>query len=548
MTKPESLSPVAAGSLPHPRFTGGPLRKRLTVLAVIMTAGAALFFLYLQQAQRVQFGSDGAVVAQAGWDMLHGNLLLRGWSLTDIPFYTIEIPGFAALEWIRGSLSPEIVRIGEALALTLVVVLAAVVAKGEATGRTGLIRALIAGGIMLAPTPGVTGTLMLANPDHLATQIPLLLVWLILDRAVPSWWVPTAVAALLAWARVSDPIVLLEAEIPLLIVCVIRMYRRRGPLRGHWYELSLAAAVVVADRAAAVAARLIRDRGGFTAFPLKETFASVDGLSSHVWVTARSVLDLYGADFSGQPLKASPGLLIPAVHLAGVALAVAAAWYAVRRFFASDLMVQVLTVSLVTVLLAYTLLGTPTSGGGAHNLMPVLPAGAILAGRLLTGGLIRRGLIPALAVALALYAGILVRDAVQPLPANPRLALAAWLQDHHLDYGLASYYTANLVTVDSGNSVMVAPVSRRGGRLVLSPWNSQASWYDPARHDATFFIVNPMQGCPPGDTGIWLAAARNAFGPQAATYSAYGVRILVWHRNLLRGHLARVPAARPSAC
>jgi hypothetical protein len=96
--------------------------------------------------------------------------------------------------------------------------------------------------------------------------------------------------------------------------------------------------------------------------------------------------------------------------------------------------------------------------------------------------------------------------------------------------------------------VMVVPVNRRGRQLVLSPWNSRASWYDPAQHDATFFIVNPMQGCPPGDAEVWLAAARSAFGPQAETYSADGVRILVWHRNPLRGHLVRVPAARPSAC
>jgi hypothetical protein len=45
------------------------------------------------------------------------------------------------------------------------------VAKGRATGREGLIRALIAAGILLAPTPGPAGTLMLADPDHLATQM-----------------------------------------------------------------------------------------------------------------------------------------------------------------------------------------------------------------------------------------------------------------------------------------------------------------------------------------------------------------------------------------
>ena len=268
-----------------------------------------------------------------------------------------------------------VVHIGEALNLTLVVLLVALVAKGRATGREGIVPALVAGGIMVAPVPGANATLMLANPDHLATQIPLLVVWLILDRARPRWWVPVTVAALLAWARVSDTIVLLEAEIPLLAVCAVRVYRWPRPLRARWYDLSLAAAAVAAEAIAALVLRMIKDAGGFTAYPLRETFADVSMLSSHVWTTAESVLDLYGADFSGQPLQASTALYTPAAHLAGVLLAAVATVFAVRRFFTSDLMIQVLTASIVTSLLAYTLLDNPTAGGGAHNLMPVLPPG-----------------------------------------------------------------------------------------------------------------------------------------------------------------------------
>ena len=304
--------------------------RRLTTPACFAVAGVALYFLYLAQASRIGFGSDGAVIAQQGWDVLHGNVLLHGWELPDVAFYTIEVPEFAALEWLRGGLDPWVVSALEALNLTVVVLLAALVAKGRATGREGLIRALIAGGILLAPTPGPTGTLMLGNPDHLATQIPLLLVWLILDRATASWCVPVAVGALLAWARTSDTIVLLEGEIPLFVVCVIRMYRRRGPLRAQWYDASLAAAAVIANEAAKVALRLVRDHGGFTPFPLRETFANISAWARNVFVTVQSFFDLYGADFSGQRLKASPGLIIPAAHLVGVALAVVAIWWAVR--------------------------------------------------------------------------------------------------------------------------------------------------------------------------------------------------------------------------
>jgi hypothetical protein len=521
--------------------------ERLRWPAVFWAAGVALFLVYVQFARRIGFGSDGAVIAQQGWEWAHGNMLLRGWELPDITFYTIEVPEFAVLELLRGAATPVIVQIGEALNLTLMVLLAALVAKGRATGREGVIRALIAAGILFAPTYGSNGTLMLGNPDHLATQLPVLAVWLILDRARPRWWVPVTVAALLAWARVSDTIVLLEAEIPLLTVCAVRMFRRGGPVRGQWYEMSLTVAAIAAEGCALLVLRLIRAAGGFSAYPLNETFAQVSTLSSHVWVTVESVLDLYGANFSGQPLHASMILMILALDVAGVLLAAAGTWYAVRRFFSSDLMIQVVTVTMITALLAYTLLGGPTAGGGAHDLMPVLPAGAVLASRL-PAAPPRRGVILALTIAVALKAGFLVRDAAQPIPDRQPVALATWLQQHHLSYGLANYYAASAVSVDSGGTVMVAPVNRRGGQLVLSPWNSTTSWYNPAAHDATFFIANQMQACPRNDAAIWIAAARRAFGPPTQTYSVAGAQILVWNTNLLDGNLIPVPVARPSAC
>jgi hypothetical protein len=483
-------------------------------------------------------------------DVLHGNLLLHGWELPDVAYYTFEVPEFAVLEWLRGGLDPGVIASLEALNLTILVLLVAFVAKGRATGREGLIRALIAGGILLAPTPGPTGTLMLGNPDHLATQIPLLLVWLILDRAAASWWVPVAVGALLTWARMSDPIVLLEGEIPLFVVCVIRMYRRRGPLRAQWYDASLAAAAIVANEAAKAALRLAHDHGGFTLFPLQEYFASISAWAGNIFGTVQSFFDLYGADLSGQTVKAAPGFIIPAVHLVGVALAVVAIWWAVRRFSDSDLMIQVLTAAMVCSLIAYTVLGGFVGTGGAHDLMPVLPIGAVLAGRLLTADVIRRGLVPALAVVLGLYGIILWRDALvaKPSPAiATRQQLATWLTEHHLSYGLSNYYTASQLSVDSGGT-MIVPINRRYGQLVLSPWESQASWYDPAQHDATFFVANQMQGCPSNDAAAWEAAARSAFGPPAATYSVAGEEVMVWHHNLLSDYLPAVAPHRPSPC
>jgi hypothetical protein len=517
--------------------------------AGLAAAGIVLFFLYLHISQRHGFGADGAVLEQQAWDMLNGNPLMRGWTVADIAFYTIEIPELAVLEWLHGGISPDVLSIAEALNLTLVVLLVALLAKGRATGREGLVRALVAGGIVCAPVAGANSTLMLSNPDHLATQIFVLAAWLIVDRARPRWWVPVAVAALLAWARVSDSIVLLEAELPLLVVCAVRIYRRGGALRDQWYEWSLAAAAIAAELVAQLFLATIRAMGGFTPYPLQETFAPVSQLSSHVWVTVESTLLLYGADFSGLPLKGNLDLLTVAAHLIGVLLAVAGTVYAIRRFPSNDLMPQIVTVMMVTSLLAYTLLGEGvTASGGAHDVMPVLPAGAVLAGRMLFRSPFPGRLLAVVAAGLALYLGLLAVYAVQVSRAPNQTALATWLQDHQLRFGLTNYYAAALITVDGDNQVTLAPVKRAGHRLILSPWESTTSWYNPALHDATFFVATHMQGCPPDDASLWTAAAIRAYGPPQQTYSVDGAQVLVWNHNLLDASLPQVPMSRPSSC
>jgi hypothetical protein len=545
-TAPQPVADEAAGFPPPQRWAPSQSWRWPAGFAV---AAIVLFFVYLRIALHHGFGADGAVLEQQAWSMLNGNPLMRGWTVADISFYSIEIPELAVLEWLHGGIAPDVLSVAEALNLTALVVLVALLAKGRATGREGLVRALVAGGIVCAPIAGANSTLMLSQPDHLATQVFVLAAWLIVERSRPRWWVPVAVAVVLAWARMNDSIVLLEAELPLLVVCAVRVYRRGGALRDQWYDLSLGAAAIAAELIAQLILVTVRAMGGFTAFPLNESFARVSALSSHIWVTAESTLLLYGADFSGLPLKGNLALLTVAAHLIGVALAAVATIYALRRFTSIDLVTQIVTAMLVTSVLAYTLLGQGvTASGGAHDVMPVLPAGAVLAGRLIVRGAVPRRLLAVVAAGLAVYLLLLAAYAVHvPVPANQK-PLATWLRAHNLRFGLSNYYAAALITVDGNNQVTVVPVKRVGPRLVLSPWESTTSWYDPTQNDADFFVATPMNGCPAGDAGRWARAAIRVYGQPSQTYSVDGSEVLVWNQNLLDDPLPQLPMARPSAC
>ena len=216
------------------------------MVAAWAVAGLILFACYWRLSWTALVNSDGAGNALQAWDMLHGNLLLHGWKLSDVSFYTTELPEYMLVELALG-LSANVVHVAAAATYTLVMVLAALLAKGSATGRAGLIRAAIAAGIMLAPQLGDGVYTQLLSPDHVGTAAPVLVAWLILDRARPRWYVPAIVAALLALALVADTLILYIAIVPLALVGAIRAYQG---------VVAAAAAVVLA------VVRALAGRGG----------------------------------------------------------------------------------------------------------------------------------------------------------------------------------------------------------------------------------------------------------------------------------------------
>src|SRR5207245_10211751 len=101
-------------------------------------------------------------------------------------------------------LGQDTVHVAAAVTYTLLVLLAGLLAKGRATGPEGVIRALMASGILLAPQL-VRGTaLLIQQPDHIGTQVPLLVILIVLDRGPRRWYIPAAIAVMLTWVIIAD--------------------------------------------------------------------------------------------------------------------------------------------------------------------------------------------------------------------------------------------------------------------------------------------------------------------------------------------------------
>ncbi len=523
--------------------------RRLTALPAYLVAGAVLFVVYLRLSETYSLNSDSANILLMGWDLLHGNLLMHGWYSSDVSFYPTELPQYALLEGLLG-LHMQTAHVAAAMTYTLTFLLAVLLARSGSSGRAAWIRTLVAAGIMLAPQIGLGVWALDLSVGHIGTSVPLLLIWLLLDKMAPRWYVPLLTAVLLAWVLVADPIVYVVGIGPLGAVSaawVIRgLVKGRGRwtrrIADQWYALSLGAAAVAAAAIAWIVNNLLSDMGGYVVNRLPFYLTPWHDLHNNA-PAAWKVLQIFGANYAG---LSGIWFALALLHLASVLLVGWALLRVARHFFSVSLVDQVLAVAIVLNVVLYLL--TNASDEAAHEIAIILPFGAALATRVLvrpgrataqdgsrgaaSSGRPRWVSLAAFAagvVVLAGYTAGLGDELTQPSAPPANASLASWLVAHHFSYGLSGYWTSSSVTVDSGQRVQVRALLQ----FTLAPdlWMSNEDWYSPKLHYANFLVLDSE----PGNFSHWepLPLVRKYFGTPARTYHTGPYTIMVWDKNLL---------------
>jgi hypothetical protein len=572
-----------------------PLWGRPRVLWAAGLAGAAvlLYWCYWRLSLTAGVNSDAAGQVLQGWEMLHGNVLLRGWILSDVSFYTFEVPLDGLVALISGY-GANAVHVAAAIVYTLLVLVAALLAKGRARGKEGVVRALVAAGVLVSPglLPG-THVLLLA-PDHTGIGVPVMLTLLLLDLvAVPAlggttpgtarwgrWWVPVVACVMLTWAQIDDPVASFACAAPLGIVCAVRAaaairdWRRRQTTDTRvvpWYDAALVVAAAASYGLSKLALSAVRDLGGFFVHPLAggTGLAPWSAIPTQLQWTAENVAYLFGANYFSQatPLDAAMGylhLVGVAVALSGLALGVWGLFFRLKPVFGTDpstrfargargargaradRVTQVLALG-TGITLAAGAFGTRASLiQGAHEIAIVLPLSAVLGGRLLgpwlsgvrvpspgtprtVGETARIAVASVLAVAGVGYMAMLGYNMSTQNYPAQSQNLADFLVAHGLTSGLGGYWNANVSTLASNGRVRVAPVYDAG--IAAYPWETKTTWYEPAVSYANFIVTTSY----PAEQARFArpATVLAFYGKPVRTYHFSTYTIFVYNHNIL---------------
>jgi hypothetical protein len=511
-----------------------PAGRRWQDVAAWVAGGLVLFAFFL----RISFGqrvdSDGANNALQGWDLVHGHLMLHGWLIGDAAFYAFELPlnGIVQLLFGVGNLAAHI---GSALTYLIVAACAVALAVTSSRGPARAARCAVVVAVLAAPLLAVpTVWLLLEEPDHIGTSMFLLVSFLLIDRVPDRRFTAPLVCLILCAGQLSDLTVRYVAVPTVVLVCGYRVLAARKLRSG---DAALVVAAVVSVPLESVLRAAMVHFGAFVMIPPRARLSSPRLWPQHASVTWLDVRVLFGS-VAGQDTKLSGasaafGLICLLAVIFGLARVV---WTWHRASRAEQLLFAAIVFNVGTYLVSVMPLPD-----GSREVAAVLPCGAVLAARALVPARIT-GMSRAVAAVAAtgLIALLPLATAATRPPMSPATApLAAWLEAHGLTYGIAGYWDASIVTLQSGNRIQIRAVDlyrnidgHPGLNIYAPGWETNALWYDASRYDATFAVADYNGRYPAADFEHFL-------GRPAATYRVASWLVLVYRTNLLRRILPR---------
>jgi hypothetical protein len=490
----------------------------------------ALYAVLLRIALTENVSSDPANNVLQGWDLVHGNLLLHGWILGDVTFYTFELPLLGVIELFFGVHTISL-HIALALVYLLITVFATAIAVTGSRGPARVARAAVVVAVLAAPIFQTTDSWVpISLPDHTGTSLFLLIPFLLIDRsdrddrASAARYTAPLLCLILAAGQLSDVTVRFVAVPAIVVVCGYQMLAARKLVNRD--GVNVVAALVSVPLSLAVRSVMLHFHSYVMVAP-QMNIASPGLWLHHARVTWLDIREVFGAvAYYQHPQAVVDGAVVFGwICLLATAVAILRVLWRWRTARRSE---QVLVIAIAGNLVVYTL-SALVNADSPHDIIAIVPMGAVLVARALVPERFtsRVALVAGCGLAAAAALVPMSLSAARPLTRPTSAAtLSVWLSAHGLHYGLGNYWNASGLTVQSGNVVQVRTIQTTGRQMTTYAWESDSAWYDPAKHYANFVIVAP-------DDNPTLAGVLRSFGKPAGTYIVSGDKVLIYDKNLL---------------
>jgi len=503
--------------------------------------------LYSAAVHSLPMNSDGATVVLEGKAMSGGNLLLNHWGLSLDSFWLVDVPLYAIAVLIAG-VHPQLMHLVPAVIAAGVVVTGVWIARRSLSKWSALFAAGTVVVILGLPTHAFTEFYLL-GPLHVATTLWCLFAFIALRRARFGWgWV--LALCLLSAGLVGDFQTLVLGVLPIGLAGLIAMVRTRQ-WRVGVPALAAALGSVVLAKVVRVIARAI---GTFT-IGSTNPMASLHQMlhnARHV-ITWGAAIEGVGKDIFGRP---SIPPILQVLHAVGLSLGVLGVAFGVVSIVHSCIMGSsrpfpavaaepddaeatwlgdVLVLGFLGGIAMFVALALSDVAPYGRYLTPSVIFGAIIAGRLAGKlfGWLKAGWPQALAVllALAVIAGCGTTFAsyvTDEAPVQPATLLVNYLEAHHLSVGVADYWSASIVTVQSSGKLTVRPVDTRPGTNYIARYmrNSNTTWYSTRFQFLVFNAVNPWDN-------VEESSAVATFGKPRTVTVVSGYRVLTWAHGIV---------------
>ena len=506
-------------------------------LAAATTVGTAAWLSELSR--HVSSGnSDGATVVLEGQAISSGHLFLSGWSLSLDSFWTVDALFYALAVRLFG-LRAGLLSVVPGVIAALVILVSAYIASDRRQEPEGLIGVVVILGVLAFPSRAMA-LFLLQGPLHVATLLWCLLAFVSVASGRRVGWMVCAV--LIAAGILGDLQTLILGAAPLAATGLCLSY-----FSGRWREgVPLVSAPIVGGALALVVREIAKTLGSF-AIPRANTFASGHQLIFNVAHLPARLLALLGV-IAGPygPTGLPPALQV--LHVIAVIVVIGGPAVVVVRLVTmlwrppgrvgarstTAVVDYLLAFGFIGDIATFVLLPITTSDGYARYLVCGVVFGAVLGARLMvrwvagkSAATLRAVLVAVVGVAAVYGAGLALEFRGGPAT-NPAAELSRFLISHGLDHGVGDYWSASIVTVDSGGTVDVRPIiAEADGRLVRYEKQSASSWYGATPfHFVVFNRAVPWNG-------VDALAARRTFGRPRVIYSVDTYEVMVWSRPII---------------